>query len=161
MALSSPGAPSTMRNSGRLSPRVMRSSRTVRQASALSPPMLLIASSTFWPSSRTPRTTSSEMEVAWSSTLTGLPFFGHAKPETPVLDLAPGQVAQSHERDSRFRSRKELQPCRLGADRDIDWRPSSNHDEGCPVIEFYRKDPRPASIIGSGLPIDPDHLVPR
>src|ERR1035437_9091889 len=41
MALSSPAAPSTMRNSGRRSPRLMRSSRTVRQASALSPPMLL------------------------------------------------------------------------------------------------------------------------
>ena len=39
----------------------MRSSRTVRQASVLSPPMLLIASSTFWPSSRTPMTTSSEI----------------------------------------------------------------------------------------------------
>jgi len=35
-------------------------------------------------------------------------FWATAKPETPVLDLAPGQVAQSHERDSRFRS----QPCR-------------------------------------------------
>ena len=35
-----------------------------RQASVLSPPMLLIASSTFWPSSRTPSTTSSEIEVA-------------------------------------------------------------------------------------------------
>jgi hypothetical protein len=37
MALSSPGAPSTMRNSGRRSPRLMRSSRAVRQASVLSP----------------------------------------------------------------------------------------------------------------------------
>ena len=37
MALSSPYAPSTMRNSGRRNPRRMRSSRTVRQASALSP----------------------------------------------------------------------------------------------------------------------------
>jgi hypothetical protein len=39
------------------------------RASALSPPMLLIASSTFWPSSRTP-TTSSEMEVALRSSRT-------------------------------------------------------------------------------------------
>src|SRR5437762_10015587 len=70
MALSSPGAPSTMRNSGRRSPRLMRSSRTVRQASALSPPMLLIASNTFWPSAHTPRTTSSEMEVALRSSRT-------------------------------------------------------------------------------------------
>ena len=46
--LVSPGAPSTMRNSGRRNPRLMRSSRTVRQASVLSPPMLLIASTTFW-----------------------------------------------------------------------------------------------------------------
>ena len=37
MALSSPGAPSTMRNSGRRKPRLMRSSSTVRQASVLSP----------------------------------------------------------------------------------------------------------------------------
>ena len=47
MAFSSPGAPSTMRNSGRRRPRLIRSSSTVRQASVLSPPMLLIASSTF------------------------------------------------------------------------------------------------------------------
>src|SRR5215207_5251482 len=59
-----------MRNSGRCSPRRMRSSSTLRQASALSPPMLLIASSTFWPSSRTPRTTRSEMEVALRSSRT-------------------------------------------------------------------------------------------
>src|SRR6202040_152473 len=39
MALSSPGAPSTMRNSGRRKPRLMRSSRTMRQASVLSPPI--------------------------------------------------------------------------------------------------------------------------
>ena len=42
----------------------MRSSRTVRQASVLSPPMLLIASKTFWPSARTPMTTNNEIEVA-------------------------------------------------------------------------------------------------
>ena len=35
MALSSPGAPSTMRNSGRRKPRLMESPRMVRQASAL------------------------------------------------------------------------------------------------------------------------------
>src|SRR4051812_28466735 len=59
-----------MRNSGRRRPRLIKSSRTLRQASVLSPPMLLIASSTFWPSSRTPMTTSSEMEVALRSSRT-------------------------------------------------------------------------------------------
>src|SRR4029077_11341893 len=39
-------------NSGRRKPRLMRSSRTARQASVLSPPMLLIASTTFWPSGK-------------------------------------------------------------------------------------------------------------
>ena len=34
------------------------------------PPMLLIASSTFWPSARTPRTTSNEIEVALRSSRT-------------------------------------------------------------------------------------------
>ena len=58
-----------MRNSGRLSPRD-EIVEHVRQASALSPPMLLIASSTFWPSARTPITTSSEIEVALRSSRT-------------------------------------------------------------------------------------------
>jgi hypothetical protein len=40
----------------------------MRQASVLSLPMLLIASSTFWPFSRTPITTSSETDVALRST---------------------------------------------------------------------------------------------
>jgi hypothetical protein len=43
---------------------------TARQASVLSPPMLLIASRTFWPSARTPMTTSSEIEVALRSSRT-------------------------------------------------------------------------------------------
>src|SRR5258708_10276902 len=73
MALASPGAPSTMRNWGRRSSRLMRSSRTVRQAPVLSPPMLLIASTTFWPSSRTPMTTRSEIEVALRSSRTRVP----------------------------------------------------------------------------------------
>ena len=38
-ASSSPGAPSTIRNCGRRRPRAMRSSRTIRQASVVSPPM--------------------------------------------------------------------------------------------------------------------------
>ena len=57
-------------NSGRRRPRLIRSSSTVRQASVLSPPMLLIASSTFWPSARTPITTSSEIAVALRSSRT-------------------------------------------------------------------------------------------
>ena len=48
-------------------PRAMRSSRTIRQASVVSPPMSLTASSTFWQSSRTPMTTRSEIEVALRS----------------------------------------------------------------------------------------------
>ena len=59
-----------MRNSGVCRPRLIRSSRTARQAASLSPPMFLIASSTFWPSSRTPSTTSSEIEVALRSSRT-------------------------------------------------------------------------------------------
>src|SRR5450631_1871790 len=70
MALSSPAAPSTIRNSGRCKPRLVRSSSTLRQASALSPPMFLIASRTFCPSARTPSTTSSEIEVALRSSRT-------------------------------------------------------------------------------------------
>ena len=42
----------------------------VRQASALSPPMLLTASSTLCPSARTPMTTSSEIEVVLRSSRT-------------------------------------------------------------------------------------------
>src|SRR4029453_17955952 len=41
IAVSRPRAPSTIRNSGRWRPRLMRSSRTARQASVLSPPMFL------------------------------------------------------------------------------------------------------------------------
>lgn len=37
-----------------------------RQASVVSPPMFLTASRTFWPSARTPMTTSSEIEVAFA-----------------------------------------------------------------------------------------------
>src|SRR5262245_66183921 len=59
-----------MRNSGRRRPRWIRSSRTARQASVLSPPMLLAASNTFWPSVRTPITTSSEIDVAFRSSRT-------------------------------------------------------------------------------------------
>src|SRR5438552_14167492 len=42
----------------------------VRQAWLVSPPIFLTASSTFWPSWRTPSTTSSTIEVALRSTLT-------------------------------------------------------------------------------------------
>src|SRR6202040_117991 len=66
-ACSSPLPPSTMRNSGLRSPRLTRSSRTARQASLVSPPMFLTANSTFWPSSRTPSTTKSTIEVAFRS----------------------------------------------------------------------------------------------
>ena len=90
------GAPSTTRNSGRLSPRLMRSSRTVRQASALSPSMLLIASNTFLPTARTPRTTSSEIEVALrlSRTRTTVAVEDHAHDR--ILDQrADVQASQS------------------------------------------------------------------
>ena len=51
----------------------MRSSRTARQASVLSPPMFLTASNTFWPSARTPMTTSSEIALRSSRTRTTVP----------------------------------------------------------------------------------------
>ena len=51
----------------------MRSSRTARQASVLSQPMFLIASNTFWPSARTPMTTSSEIALRSSRTRTTVP----------------------------------------------------------------------------------------
>ena len=47
-------------------PRLTRSSRSARQAASLSPPMFLTASSTFWPSSRTPSATRSEIDVAFN-----------------------------------------------------------------------------------------------
>ena len=50
--------------------RPMRSSRTARQASVVSPPMCLTASSTFWPSTRTPIATRSEIAVALRSSRT-------------------------------------------------------------------------------------------
>jgi hypothetical protein len=68
--LSSPGAPSTMRKAGGRRARSTRSSRTARQASVVSPPMLLSANNTFWPSSRTPMTTSNDIEVALRSSRT-------------------------------------------------------------------------------------------
>src|SRR5437764_7593716 len=49
------------------SPRLTRSSRTARHAALVSPPMFLTANSTFWPSSRTPSTTRSTIEVALRS----------------------------------------------------------------------------------------------
>src|SRR3954470_20735810 len=69
-ARSSPAAPSTIRNSGVRRPRATRPSRTARQAASPSPPMSLTASSAFWPSRRTPRTTSRETLVAFRSTRT-------------------------------------------------------------------------------------------
>ena len=56
-AFSRPGAPSTTTSSGVGNPQLMRSSSSARQAASLSPPMLLIASSIFWPSARTPSAT--------------------------------------------------------------------------------------------------------
>src|SRR5512132_1276698 len=61
-AFSRPPAPSMIRNSGIFSPRATRSSSSARQAASLSPPMFFTASSTFWPSRRTPRTTRSESD---------------------------------------------------------------------------------------------------
>ena len=46
-AASSPGAPSTITNSGRFKPRASRSSRNCRHAALLSPPIFLMESSTF------------------------------------------------------------------------------------------------------------------
>src|SRR6516165_4476041 len=66
-ACSSPVPPSTIRKSGLRSPRLTRSSRTARHAWLVSPPIFLTASSTFWPSSRTPSTTRSTIEVAFRS----------------------------------------------------------------------------------------------
>src|SRR5712672_723080 len=66
-AASRPAPPSTIRSSGLRSPRLTRSSRTARQASFVSPPMFFTASNTFWPSSRTPSTTRSEIDVAFLS----------------------------------------------------------------------------------------------
>src|SRR4030088_1545729 len=65
-----PGAPSTMTSSCPFKPRLTRSSRSVRQAASLSPPMFLTASSTFWPSCLTPRATRSEIDVDFLSSLT-------------------------------------------------------------------------------------------
>ena len=48
----------------------MRSSSNARQASVLSLPMALTASKTFWPSARTPMTTSNEIAVALRSSRT-------------------------------------------------------------------------------------------
>jgi len=45
----------------------MRLSSNARQTASLSSPMFLIASSTFWPSLRTPSATSNEMKVAFLS----------------------------------------------------------------------------------------------
>ena len=63
-AFSRPGAPSMTTSSGVRNPRRTRSSSSARQAASPSPPMLLIASSIFWPSARTPSATSNEIEVA-------------------------------------------------------------------------------------------------
>ncbi len=65
-----PAAPSVIRNAGVRSPRATSSSRMLRHAASLSPPMFLIDSSTFCPSRRTPSTTSSEMLVAFRSSRT-------------------------------------------------------------------------------------------
>jgi hypothetical protein len=66
-AAASPGAPSTMTSSGVFRPRLTRSSRSARQAASCSPLIFLTASSTFWPSSRTPSATRSEIDVAFLS----------------------------------------------------------------------------------------------
>ena len=67
MAFSKPDAPSTMTSSGTANPRATKSSSRTRQAASLSPPMLRKASSTFWPSRRTPSATNTERLVALRS----------------------------------------------------------------------------------------------
>ena len=80
IAFSSPGAPSTIRNSDRRRPRATRSSSTVRQASVLVAAHALIARSTFWPSARTPMTASSEIDVASRSSRTRTTVPSRMKP---------------------------------------------------------------------------------
>jgi hypothetical protein len=92
IAFSSPGAPSTMRKAGRCRPRSTRSSRTARQVSVLSPPMFLSASNTFWPSSRTPMTTSNDIE-------------GPCGRAGPTPRCRPGSAARSAPRRAGRRSR--------------------------------------------------------
>jgi hypothetical protein len=62
-----PGAPSTITNPGLLRPRASGSSRNLRQAAVLSPPIFLMESSTFCPSRRTPMAGRDEMFVALRS----------------------------------------------------------------------------------------------
>ena len=59
-AFSRPGAPSTNSSSG-VRIRARRDRRAARARPPRSPPMLLIASSIFWPSARTPSATSNEI----------------------------------------------------------------------------------------------------
>src|SRR6516225_4146609 len=111
-----------MRNCGRRRPRLIRSSSTARQASVVSPPMFLIASRIFWPSSRTPITTSSEIDVAFRSSRTratvpsriedqarnrlfgertgvpGIPVTLHLSPYPPHRVLAYGAAEQRLQR---------------------------------------------------------------
>src|SRR5437867_6774168 len=60
-----------MTSSGVFEPRLTRSSRSVRQAASLSPPMFLTARRTFWPSCLMPRAMRSEIDVDFLSSLTG------------------------------------------------------------------------------------------
>jgi hypothetical protein len=59
-----PGPPSTITSWGLAMRRAARSSRMARRAASLSPPIFLIASTTFRPSRRTPSAIGSEIAVA-------------------------------------------------------------------------------------------------
>src|SRR5207244_1889946 len=121
MALSSPGAPSTMRNSGRRSPRLMRSSRTVRQASALSPPMLLIASNTLWPSAHPPRIGAGEIRARDQRVGCERPaLVGPQRLALPFRRLALGGVqsgARHRDLDRPERSRQRPRPAAVAVAR--------------------------------------------
>ena len=72
-----------MTSPGVFRPRLTRSSRSARQAASLSLPMFLTASSTFWPSCRTPSATSREIDVACLSSRTRTSVHPQMAAETP------------------------------------------------------------------------------
>ena len=78
-------------------PRRTRSSCSARQAASLSPPMLLIASSSFWPSARTPSATSSD------------PRSTSCRPERARL-CRRGSARRSAPRRASGRSRRPSRP---------------------------------------------------
>src|SRR5271166_3848605 len=128
-AFSRPGAPSTTTSSGLGNPRRTRSSSSARQAASLSPPMDLIASSTFWPSARTPSATSSETAVAFRSSRTRATVPSRIKPDdrllgerAPIpgipiaLHLAPGPADHVlADRPSERRGKRPPHPAGVGS----------------------------------------------